>query len=262
MKFGLSKPLIARRTGKGTYVDGFICGEAMTTSVTPQYAEASVYGDNRMVANKKKFKNATVSMGTTRLPKAAESVMFGHKVEKDEVVYNADDDANYVGYGFISKEEVDGEIKYIGCVLYKALFSEGENSYETEGENINFKTPAVSGTALPEENGDWKKTKQCDTEEEAYAWAAGILGIIEKCATPIASVAAGAYDGAQQVTLTASDGCNIYYTTDGTTPSKDNGTKATAAAIAITKRTMLKAIAIAAGKTDSDVLEIEYIINA
>jgi hypothetical protein len=34
------------------------------------------------------------------------------------------------------------------------------------------------------------------------------------------SQAPGKYDGAVQLTLTASDGCDIYYTTDGTTPSQ------------------------------------------
>lgn len=263
MKFGLSRPVIARRTGKKTYADGFVCGEAMTTSVNPQYAESTVYGDNRAVSNKKKFKNAAVAMGTTRLPLPACSTMFGHKVDAETgaVTYNAGDEANYVGYGFISKEDVDGVTKYIGCVLYKVMFSEGENSYETEGENINFKTPSVSGMAMPEDDGDWKDVMPFDTEDEAYEWIKGVLGLTDKCVTPVVSVTAGTYDAAQSVTLTASDGGSIYYTTDGTTPSKDNGTKATTAAISITKRTMLKAVNTATGKADSDILSAEYIIN-
>ena len=263
MKFGLSRPVIARRTGKKTYADGFVCGEAMTTSVSPQYGEGSLYGDNRMVKNRKKFKNATVSMGTTRLPRVAESVMFGHKVDAEtgKITHNAEDNANYVGYGFISKEDVDEATKYIACVLYKVLYSEGENSYETEGENINFNTPSVSGTALPEDDGDWMERKQFDTEEEAYAWIRGVLMLDAKCVMPEASVAAGTYDAAQSVTLTVSDGGNIYYTTDGTTPSKTNGTKATSSAIAISKTTMLKAVNTATGKADSDIFAAEYTIT-
>lgn len=263
MKFGLSRPVIARRTGKKTYMDGFVCGEAMTTSVNPQYAEASLYGDNKMVASKKKLKNATVSMGTTRLPRVAETVMFGHKisVETGEVVYRAEDAANYVGYGFISKEEIDESIKYIACILYKVMFSEGENSYETEGENINFKTPSVSGTAMPDDDGEWMTRKQFNTEEDAYAWIRGVLNLDAKCAIPEASVEAGTYDAAQSVTLTVPDGGTIYYTTDGTTPGKTNGTKATNTAIPIAKTTMLKAVNTAAGKTDSDIFAAEYIIS-
>ena len=263
MKFGLSKPVIARRIGKKNYADGFVCGEAMSTSVNPQYAEASLYGDNKMVASKKKLKNASVSMGTTRLPREAEFVMFGHKIntETGEITYRAEDAASYVGYGFISKEEVDETTKYIGCVLYKVMFSEGENSYETEGENISFKTPSVSGTAMPDDDGEWMNRKQFDTEEEAYAWVRGILNLDAKCETPKVSIEAGVYDAAQSVTLTVSDGGTIYYTTDGTTPGKANGTKVTSTAIPITKTTMLKAVNTSSGKKDSDIFAAEYIIS-
>ena len=39
------------------YSDGFQVGAGMTVQVVPQYAEGSVYGDNRRVKYKKKFKN-------------------------------------------------------------------------------------------------------------------------------------------------------------------------------------------------------------
>ncbi len=263
MKFGLSRPVIAKRTGAKTYTGGFVCGEAMTTSVNPQYAEGALYGDNKLVKSRKKFKNAAVSMGTTKLPRVAESVMFGHNIsaETGAVTYNANDEANEVGYGFISKEEIEGVIKYIGCVVYRVIFSEGENAYETEGENIAFKTPTVSGTAMPEDNGDWRDTKPFDTEEEAYTWIKQVLGIEEKCVTPAVSVPAGIYEAAQSVTLSVTDGGTIYYTTDGTTPSASNGTKATTAAISIAKTTMLRAVNTASGKASSDILSAEYVIK-
>lgn len=263
MNFGLSKPIIARRTGYKTYTDGFICGEAMTTSINPQYGESGVYGDNIMVESIKKFKNAAVSMATTRLPREAAIVMFGHAVntETGRVTYNAADETNYVGYGFVSKERLNGVTKYIACVLYKVMFSEGENAYETEGENISFKTPSVTGTAMPEDDGDWKNTMPFDTEEKAVEWIKGVFGLVDKCSTPTASVAAGTYDAAQSVTLSVTDGGSIYYTTDGTTPSKTNGTKATTTAISITKTTMLRAVNTATGKADSDIFAAEYVIN-
>lgn len=264
MKFGLSRPYIAKRTGKKAYSNGFVCGEAMNTTVTSQYAEATVYGDNRAVKNKKSFKYADVTMGTTRLPRTAEEIMFGHTVDQEtgQVTGNAGDEENYVGYGFISQEEIDGVDKNVAVVLYKVLFSEGENGYETKGENLTFKTPSVSGKALAEDDGDWIARRPFDTETEAEAWIKQMLGITEKCAKPVASVAAGTYTEAQSVKLTASDGGTIYYTTNGTTPSATNGTKATSTAISIAQTTMLRAINTASGKADSDVLSAEYVINA
>lgn len=103
MNFGLSTPIIAKRTGNKTYSDGFVCGQAMTTEVNPQYSEASVYGDNKLVKNKKKLKYADVSMGTTTLPRKAAVVMFGHTVndETGEELRNSNDKENEAGYGFL-----------------------------------------------------------------------------------------------------------------------------------------------------------------
>ena len=263
MNFGLSTPVIARRTGYKTYSDGFVCGKAMTTEVNPQYSEASVYGDNMLARNAKKLKYADVSMGTTTLPAKAAVVMFGHTVDEEngEELRSSKDKENEVGYGFFTNEEIDGVDKCVACILYRLTFNEGSNSYETQGENLAFKTPTVSGKAMPEENGDWMMRKVCDTEEEAIAWIKQQLGVAEQAAKPVASVKGGTYAEAQSVVLTASDNGTIYYTTDGTTPSKTNGTKATSTAIAISKRTMLKAVNTATGKADSAVMAEEYIIT-
>ena len=264
MNFGLSTPVIARRTGNKTYSDGFVCGKAMTTEVTPQYSEASVYGDNMLVKNAKKLKYADVSMGTTTLPAKAAAVMYGHTVDEEsgDELRNSNDKENEVGYGFFTNEEIDGEEKCVACILYRVIFSEGSNSYETQGENLTFKTPTVSGKAMPEENGDWLSRKTFDTKEEAITWLKQQLGVEEQAVKPVASVKGGTYAEAQSVVLTASDNGTIYYTTDGTTPSKTNGTKATSTAITISKRTMLKAVNTATGKADSAVMSEEYIITA
>ena len=91
--------------------------------------------------------------------------------------------------------------------------------------------------------------------------AAGIVG------APTVNPVAGTYTENQAVELTTTtDGATIYYTTDGTTPSKTNGTKYT---IPITVsgeagqsvKTTIKAIAIKDGMQDSSVETFEYTIN-
>ena len=81
-----------------------------------------------------------------------------------------------------------------------------------------------------------------------------------KCATPVASPAAGTYDAAQSVILTTSTtGADVYYTIDGSTPTSSS-TKYTSA-ISISETTTIKAIAIKTGKPDSDVLTAAYVIS-
>ena len=264
-KYGLSKPTIAKlNVATGTYSDGFRCGEAMKTSVVPAYSEGALRGDNKQVESVKKFKNAAVSVETTRLPLAAESVVFGKEVDEvtGEVISKSGDQGNYVGYGFISQEKINGVDRYIGCVLLKVLFSEGQDDYETEGESIVFKTPNLSGVATAITNNRWKRVKPFVTEQEAQDWIDGILGLVDKCEKPVASIEGGTYAGTQSVTLScATVGATIKYTTNGLTPSATVGTTYSAA-ISVAASTMLKAVAIKTDFTNSDVMSEEYTITA
>lgn len=262
--FGLSKPWIAKLNPNGTYSDALKCGEAVNTSVTPNYNETPLYGDNRQTENVSEFKNAGVSLGATRMPIKASQVVFGHKItEAGEEKSNTDDTSNYVGYGFITAEMENGVKKYRACVLYKVKFKEGEESYETKGDSIVFKTPTLSGTAMARDDGEWrKKSPYFASEDEADKWIQTEFGVIEKCKTPVASVTGGEYAAQQEVTLSSdTEGVTIRYTTDGTTPSATNGTVYDGA-ITIAKNTGLMAVAYKNGAEISDVMKEEYFITA
>lgn len=91
--------------------------------------------------------------------------------------------------------------------------------------------------------------------------AAGIVG------APTVNPVAGTYTENQTVVLTTTtDGANIYYTTDGTTPSKTNGIKYTApitvsGVAGQSVVTTIKAIAVKDGMQDSSVETYEYTIS-
>ena len=79
-------------------------------------------------------------------------------------------------------------------------------------------------------------------------------------ATPAFSVASGAVDSGTSVTIScATDGAEIYYTTDGTEPTAES-TEYTAA-ISITEAVTLKAIAVKDGMNDSAVASTNYTIK-
>lgn len=261
--FGISHPWVAEYVGKGKYRDAFRCGEAVKTSVNPVYNEASLYGDNRKVESVKEFKEANVTLGVTRMPLVAGRMMFGHDVGTDGTeTSNTEDSTGYVGYGFITAEMENGQKIYRACFLPKVKFAESEEAYETKGDSIVLKTPALNGTAMGDTDGVWrKKSPQFETEGEADEWIRIQIGVLEQCAAPIASVAGGSYEGVQSVALrTSTEGATIRYTVDGTTPSETNGT-VYSKPISISGTSGLRAIAYKEGTRTSDISVEEYFIG-
>lgn len=178
--YGLSKPMIAKldvTTGK--YSDGFQCGHAVGTSISPQYSEANLFGDNQMQESAKEFKYADVTAETTHMPIQAAQTIFGHRIDKEtnKIIYNTSDTANYVGYGFFVNEKVDGVIKCVAAILPKVIFAEAEESYTTKGDNLEFKTPSISGKCMALENGIWKVKQTFDNEADAMAFIKEYLNI-------------------------------------------------------------------------------------
>ena len=120
-------------------------------------------------------------MGTDRLPKEADRVIFSHEVSEDEkiVKYKTDDNANWVGVGFCVDEILDGVKQYVATVVYKSKFTEAAMDYETKGENITFKTPSIEGSISALDDRQWKITKVLETELEAEEFIKTVLNITE-----------------------------------------------------------------------------------
>lgn len=186
MYFGLSKPLVAKYNPGGTYSDGFRCGQAVGTNINPNYAEGKFHADNVLSEHVKKFRDADVGLETKTLPKEGETIMFGRTVDKTTglVTYNRDDKSNYVGYGFIVTEINDGLESYMAVFLPKCKFEAGAEEYVTRGENIEFKTPKISGKAYPIDDGDWRYKQPCETYKKAEEWLMKKLNITAPPAEP------------------------------------------------------------------------------
>ena len=206
---GLIKPLIAELTDESTktYSNAFYCGHAIQVDVTPNYSEGSLYGDDMLIEYDKEFKDGDISLNTSHLPIASASTMFGHTVNGQDVKYKSGDEANYVGVGFLTKKKVDGVRTYVGNVIYKAKFTEGQESHKTKGDNIEYGTPTISGKIAPlSGTQEWKETKEFDTEAAAIAWYEGILGYTE---TEMHTVTFNSMGGSAVDSVRVADGAKI-----------------------------------------------------
>lgn len=183
--FGLSRPWIASYDEEtDTYSNAFRCGRLVNTSVTPNYVSAGFYADNNQVEDVQEFQNAAISLGIDTVPVQGVKVLFGHEVGEDGVETDNTADAGvFVGYGFVTAQTENGKKKYRACLLRKAKFTEGEESYQTKGDSVQFTNPTLSGTAYgvsntKETNGEWRiKSPLFDTETEADEWIQNKLGV-------------------------------------------------------------------------------------
>jgi phi13 family phage major tail protein len=159
--FGVSSPYMAQLDAETeTYSNGFKCGKAISTSVTPSYSSAVLYADNAEAERVDEFVNAAVEVGTDRLPAQAAQIVFGHTITDGVTTYKGNDSSNYVGYGFWVANMEDGVKKYQGVILHKVKFTEGQESFQTKGENIQFATPTLSGSATVLSNDKWKTVSE------------------------------------------------------------------------------------------------------
>ncbi len=183
---GLRKPFVAKyNRATKSYSDGFRYSHAVQFNINPNYAEASLYGDDAQQEYEKAFINAGITLGTTGTPLKAASTMFGHEVdfEKRKVVYKATDEANYVGMGITGVEKVDGVTQYIALIILCAKFADSAESYQTKGDQLQFNTPSIEGNAIvADDEGNWKITEIFDTEEEAVAFIKETLNIEDPAA--------------------------------------------------------------------------------
>lgn len=130
---------------------------------------------------------------------------------------------------------------------------------------INAQTLTTTATDYSAENlnvtGDVAISWTCTTKafyiksiSITYATAQGVVVVTAPTFTP----EGGKYTEAQTVTLKADDGCTIYYTIDGTTPS-DESTKYTDP-IQVDKTTTIKAVAIDGDDNKSSIVSATYTI--
>ena len=109
-------------------------------------------------------------------------------------------------------------------------------------------------------NGTYTITAEDRAENKASITVTIAISAAEQVQKPVFNPAGGTYDSPQSVEITcATKGAEIYYTTDGSTPT--TGSTKYTGAIPVAATMTLKAIAVKSGMTDSAVAEAAYTIQ-
>ena len=274
---GLSKPYYAKyknNAGVVTYSDGGVFGKAIEWGVTVEKADDNhLYADNGISeTDKAKFLSGELTVTTSGIKPETNKVILGLKTKsvtvngKQVTVTVYDDDAKSpdLGFGIIEWHQNNNIDKYRAVILLRVFFSIPEDAATTKGETVEWNTPEITASVMRSDavnaNGvhPWKEDAWFDSEADAEEYIKQVLMIVEKAAPVTSNVASGTYTTAQNVELSTTEGSGtIYYTDNGTIPSETNGTEYTGAIeLAKPSNTCIKAVCVAAGKTNSDILEL------
>ena len=142
---------------------------AISASISPTSAEASLYGDDQLLEYVSSFQSATVSLTAANDDDEIFADLLGRKKEEATGRYrsNINDVAPYVGFGYIVSKIVDGNTKYRAQFFPKMKFKVFVPEASTKGENLEFKTITVEGLTMPSKYGDWEAHIDVDTLESA-----------------------------------------------------------------------------------------------
>lgn len=159
--------------GVATYGDVKTPGKAISCKVDVNNNDASLYADNALQESDTSFNNASITMGIDRNDLQMQADFLGHTIDesKKEITYNANDVANYIGFGRVITAMIDGSVTYSAKIICKAKFSDASEEDETKSDKLDFKTYEYSGTASTLSNGKWKIEKQgftTDTDAIKY----------------------------------------------------------------------------------------------
>lgn len=180
-RVGVSYP----RYAKYTYTDGTVTydgaksmGKATTFNIQLDGGSDNIlYADNAPAESANTFAGGTVGIGVDDLYDDAAVDMLGLTNDDGEIVSKADATTPYLGVGGVVKHIRSGVTAYTGIILTKTQFTDPGITVNTQGENIEWQTPELSGTIMKDdtEDGVWRRYKTFETEAAAKAYVDGFL---------------------------------------------------------------------------------------
>lgn len=177
-------------SGAVTYSNGGLLGKAVSFSASMENSDANnLYADDGIAESDNSFGGGTLTISTDDLEQKASAAILGitpstitvGETEVSELIYDENMNPPYMGFGVIIPRKKNGVVSYRAVVLLRIQFSVPEESAETKGESIEWKTPELSATILRSEaeNSPWKREATLTSLAQAKAYIKQILNITE-----------------------------------------------------------------------------------
>jgi len=128
----------------------------ISIKVAPKVDTATLYADNQIVETASSVGDIAIDIETQDMPLEVQADFLGHVLDPitGTLSYNVSDQAPYLAIGY-QRTKGNGKNRYVW--LFKVKFEEIAEEGKTSEDKVAFQTPKISGLAIANINGDWKK---------------------------------------------------------------------------------------------------------
>lgn len=165
-EFGAKHPCFKPSTA----ASGVILGKLVAANLTVNLASGELYADDSLAEQLSEFSSGSVAMETDNMADAIASTIYGAAVANGIVTYNKNDTPPEGVLGYYKVLMIGGVKKYRAYIYPRAKASIGNDNAQTRGSSISFQTAQTAFTIFDDGAGNWRKTKECDTEAAAIAY--------------------------------------------------------------------------------------------
>lgn len=167
----------------GKYTGANKMSGAIKSTPSLNVAEAELRADDTVVESIHEVTKGTLALTVADDDDTIFAPLLGHTTtEEGEVLKSRDDIPPYVGFGRVIVKMVNGKRKYKAEFFTKVKFKPYATEGETQGENVDFKTPNIEGTIYVANtmiNGKelplYERHQTFDTDEEAQAYLDNLM---------------------------------------------------------------------------------------
>ena len=168
-----------------TYGAGSVIQEARNATVTREYANNPLYGDDRIVDDDNGMTGLTISFESTGLSDADRKLLLGEEDYGTSGVsgqWVSDNETPWGGFGFIRKMRLNGVKSFEAWWTLKIKFQEESMATTTKEGSIQWGTPTLNGRAagLYVDSTDKQRFqlhKTFNSMTDAKAWLNTMAGI-------------------------------------------------------------------------------------
>ena len=151
MMYPVWAPLTTHTDGAmPTYGTGSVIQEARNATVTREYANNPLYGDDRIVDDDNGMTGLTMSFESTGLSDADRKLLLGEEDYGTSGVsgqWVSDNETPWGGFGYIRKMRLNGTKSFEAWWTLKIKFQEETMATSTKEGSITWNTPTLNGRA-------------------------------------------------------------------------------------------------------------------